>query len=53
VDDQEEGGTEWRDWRGQDTKIGDYQWKSWEEWEAAGSPIDPSTGQPADSRTVG
>lgn len=39
--------TEWKDWNGQDTKIGDYGWKSWEEWEAANSPIDPSTGLPA------
>jgi hypothetical protein len=50
VDDHEDTGpnpTEWKDYQGQDTKIGDFGWRSWEDWEASGSPIDPSTGLPS------
>ena len=51
AEDHEQGGsgTEWKYFGGNDLKAGESGWKSWEEWEAAGSPMEPSTGLPANA----
>jgi len=46
---EDDNGTEWKVFGGNDLKAGDKGWTSWEQWEAAGSPIDSSTGLPASS----
>jgi hypothetical protein len=51
VPDEESNGREWMTLNGRELKAGDanWQWQSWDQWEAAGSPIDSVTGLPAAS----